>query len=209
MLGVPSSPWTRPEPTTEPCGLSTSTTPTAKSMSGPMMSLTESLSKRWGYIAAIQPTGFAGLALHRCLACPNTTYSTMGCPAHNYKAKFWWQSLRVIKAILHKQVVLFLGDTICLLVQAGATAVVPETLEPSLQLASAVLTQLNIGSDEVAQAITDFRKTHVSELRVSLLLWHDLLYLHSVAVNEHTSGSDWWYACRSLRAQFKIKLAFS
>lgn len=52
------------------------------------------------------------------------------------------------------------------LLQAGATAVVPETLEPSLQLASAVLTQLNMPSEEVAQAIQDFRKTHVSELQV-------------------------------------------
>ena len=31
--------------------------------------------------------------------------------------------------------------------QAGATAVVPETLEPSLQLASAVLSQLNMPQD--------------------------------------------------------------
>ena len=52
--------------------------------------------------------------------------------------------------------------------QAGATAVVPETLEPSLQLAAAVLSQLNLPSDEVAQAIQGFRKNHVAELQASL-----------------------------------------
>lgn len=51
-------------------------------------------------------------------------------------------------------------------VQAGATAVVPETLEPSLQLASAVLSQLNMPQDEVAHAISAFRRNHVSELQV-------------------------------------------
>lgn len=50
--------------------------------------------------------------------------------------------------------------------QAGATAVVPETLEPSLQLASAVLSQLNMPQDEVAHAIQAFRKSHISELQV-------------------------------------------
>lgn len=43
---------------------------------------------------------------------------------------------------------------------------VPETLEPSLQLASAVLSQLNMPSDEVSQAIQNFRKNHVAELQV-------------------------------------------
>ena len=47
---------------------------------------------------------------------------------------------------------------------------VPETLEPSLQLASAVLSQLNMPSDEVAQAIQSFRKNHVAELQASFLL---------------------------------------
>ncbi|KAL0018096.1 hypothetical protein WJX77_002629 [Trebouxia sp. C0004] len=50
--------------------------------------------------------------------------------------------------------------------KAGATAVVPETLEPSLQLASAVLSQLNMPQDEVAHAIQAFRRNHVSELQV-------------------------------------------
>ncbi len=45
---------------------------------------------------------------------------------------------------------------------------VPETLEPSLQLASAVLSQLNMPADEVAQAIQSFRKNHVAELQVTL-----------------------------------------
>lgn len=54
--------------------------------------------------------------------------------------------------------------------QAGATAVVPETLEPSLQLASAVLSQLNMPSDEVAQAVQNFRKNHVAELQVRVAL---------------------------------------
>ncbi len=43
---------------------------------------------------------------------------------------------------------------------------VPETLEPSLQLASAVLSQLNMPQDEVAHAIQAFRRNHVSELQV-------------------------------------------
>lgn len=50
--------------------------------------------------------------------------------------------------------------------QAGATAVVPETLEPSLQLASAVLSQLNMPQEEVAHAIQAFRRSHISELQV-------------------------------------------
>ena len=57
-------------------------------------------------------------------------------------------------------------QSMLLLVQAGATAVVPETLEPSLQLASAVLSQLNMPQDEVAHAIQAFRKNHISELQV-------------------------------------------
>jgi hypothetical protein len=48
--------------------------------------------------------------------------------------------------------------------------VVPETLEPSLQLASAVLSQLNMPQDEVAHAIQAFRRNHVSELQVKHIL---------------------------------------
>ena len=43
---------------------------------------------------------------------------------------------------------------------------VPETLEPSLQLASAVLSELKMPQEEVAQAIQTFRKTHISDLQV-------------------------------------------
>lgn len=50
--------------------------------------------------------------------------------------------------------------------QAGATAVVPETLEPSLQLASAVLAQLRLPPDEVSEAVSNFRRTHLAELQV-------------------------------------------
>ncbi|BDA44544.1 probable glutathione-regulated potassium-efflux system protein KefB at C-terminar half [Coccomyxa sp. Obi] len=49
--------------------------------------------------------------------------------------------------------------------KAGATAVVPETLEPSLQLASAVLSQLNMPPDDVQEAIQEFRRTHIGELQ--------------------------------------------
>ena len=43
---------------------------------------------------------------------------------------------------------------------------VPETLEPSLKLASAVLSELKMPQEEVAQAIQTFRKTHISDLQV-------------------------------------------
>ena len=43
---------------------------------------------------------------------------------------------------------------------------VPETLEPSLQLASAVLSTLNMDQAEVANAISAFRKSHIAELQV-------------------------------------------
>jgi len=48
--------------------------------------------------------------------------------------------------------------------KVGATAVVPETLEPSLQLAAAALMQLGLSSEEVAATIDSFRSNHVSEL---------------------------------------------
>jgi len=53
-----------------------------------------------------------------------------------------------------------------MLERAGATAVVPEVLEPSLQLAAAVLSELNVPEDEVADTIRTFRKTHLSELQM-------------------------------------------
>ena len=49
--------------------------------------------------------------------------------------------------------------------RAGATAVVPETLEPSLQLASAVLAELKLPPEEVAAAVSAFRRTHLAELQ--------------------------------------------
>lgn len=52
-----------------------------------------------------------------------------------------------------------------LLEKAGATAVVPEILEPSLQLASAVLSELNLPADDVATALESFRRKHVQELK--------------------------------------------
>ncbi|XP_057496279.1 K(+) efflux antiporter 2, chloroplastic-like [Actinidia eriantha] len=48
--------------------------------------------------------------------------------------------------------------------KAGATAVVPETLEPSLQLAAAVLAQAKLPMSEIASAINEFRSRHLSEL---------------------------------------------
>ena len=49
--------------------------------------------------------------------------------------------------------------------KAGATACVPETLEPSLQLAAAVLAQLELPPDEVVTAIDSFRRRNISELK--------------------------------------------
>lgn len=49
--------------------------------------------------------------------------------------------------------------------KAGATAVVPETLEPSLQLAAAVLAQAKLPASEIAATVDEFRSRHLSELR--------------------------------------------
>uniref|UniRef100_A0A0E0KWZ7 DNA mismatch repair protein MSH3 n=1 Tax=Oryza punctata TaxID=4537 RepID=A0A0E0KWZ7_ORYPU len=48
--------------------------------------------------------------------------------------------------------------------KAGATAVVPETLEPSLQLAAAVLAQAKLPMSEIAATVNEFRNRHLSEL---------------------------------------------
>ncbi|KAF7844630.1 K(+) efflux antiporter 2, chloroplastic-like [Senna tora] len=48
--------------------------------------------------------------------------------------------------------------------KAGATAVVPETLEPSLQLAAAVLAQAKLPTSEIASTINEFRSRHLAEL---------------------------------------------
>ena len=78
--------------------------------------------------------------------------------------------------------------------QAGATAVVPETLEPSLQLASAVLSQLNMPPDDVQEAIQEFRRAHMGELQVS----HAAVALQSASLGDiehwqkfHTCTSTW------------------
>ena len=56
---------------------------------------------------------------------------------------------------------------------------VPETLEPSLQLASAVLSQLNMPPDDVQEAIQEFRRAHMGELQV----WnHSILSACDVAL---------------------------
>ncbi|CAK8542315.1 unnamed protein product [Lathyrus sativus] len=48
--------------------------------------------------------------------------------------------------------------------KAGATAVVPETLEPSLQLAAAVLAQAKLPASEISATINEFRCRHLAEL---------------------------------------------
>ncbi|GMH32902.1 hypothetical protein BSKO_00736 [Bryopsis sp. KO-2023] len=50
--------------------------------------------------------------------------------------------------------------------KAGATVVIPETLEPSLQLAANILLQVKTPSDEIAGIIEDFREDHVAELQI-------------------------------------------
>eukprot|EP00252_Welwitschia_mirabilis_P000670 TRINITY_DN10645_c0_g1_i1.p1 TRINITY_DN10645_c0_g1~~TRINITY_DN10645_c0_g1_i1.p1 ORF type:complete len:1299 (-),score=306.34 TRINITY_DN10645_c0_g1_i1:215-4111(-) len=48
--------------------------------------------------------------------------------------------------------------------KAGATAVVPETLEPSLQLAAALLAEIKLPTSQIAETINEFRSRHLSEL---------------------------------------------
>lgn len=43
-------------------------------------------------------------------------------------------------------------------------AVVPEILEPSLQLAAAVLSSLNLKSEEISEVIDAFRRSHMADL---------------------------------------------
>jgi voltage-gated potassium channel Kch len=49
--------------------------------------------------------------------------------------------------------------------KAGATVVVPETLEPSMQLAANVLTQFNLPPEEINTHLDNFRKKHLRELQ--------------------------------------------
>ncbi|GMQ02131.1 hypothetical protein CsSME_00048502 [Camellia sinensis var. sinensis] len=51
-----------------------------------------------------------------------------------------------------------------ILEKAEATTVVPETLEPSLQLAAAVLAQAKLPMSEIKAIINKFRSHHLSEL---------------------------------------------
>ncbi|CAD7704749.1 unnamed protein product [Ostreobium quekettii] len=50
------------------------------------------------------------------------------------------------------------------LAKAGASVVVPETLEPSLQLAASVLSQTEVSTEEVGVIIDSYRRTHFAEL---------------------------------------------
>jgi hypothetical protein len=87
----------------------------------------------------------------------------------------------------------------CARAQAGATAVVPETLEPGLQLASAVLSQLNMPPDDVQEAIQSFRRNHLMELqarRPAAAVWRPALpsagaprVLHAVAWAQARGGA--------------------
>ena len=49
--------------------------------------------------------------------------------------------------------------------KAGASACIPETLEPSLQLATAVLSQLKVAPDAVAAAIDSFRRRNAEAIK--------------------------------------------
>ncbi|KAL8208049.1 hypothetical protein R6Q57_007461 [Mikania cordata] len=75
--------------------------------------------------------------------------------------------------------------------KAGATAVVPETLEPSLQLASAVLAQAKLPMSEIAAAINEFRSRHLSELtELSETSGSSLGYGFSRIMSKPKSSSD-------------------
>eukprot|EP00210_Caulerpa_lentillifera_P005216 g4983.t1 len=48
--------------------------------------------------------------------------------------------------------------------RAGAAVVVPETLEPSLQLAASVLAQVRVPEEEIGNILDEFRRDHFAEL---------------------------------------------
>jgi voltage-gated potassium channel Kch len=52
--------------------------------------------------------------------------------------------------------------------KAGATAVVPETLEPSLQLAAAVMQEMNFPMADVEGIIGEYRRSHIKVRKHSL-----------------------------------------
>jgi len=70
---------------------------------------------------------------------------------------------------------------------AGATAVVPETLEPSLQLASAVFSELDYPKDEVASVVDRYRRAHIAEL-TELSMMHNTTL--GYGYDKKSSGKD-------------------
>ena len=77
-------------------------------------------------------------------------------------------TLDIRKAFPHVEVCVRLRDDRYAkkLIAAGAEVIIPETLEPSLQLASSVLLGLGISAEETKQVIDDFRKTLSSNPRL-------------------------------------------
>lgn len=90
---------------------------------------------------------------------------------------------------------------------------VPETLEPSLQLASAVLSQLNMPPDDVQEAIQEFRRAHMGELQVGASVQNyigmgcrnsagELMFRNPAALSLHCVVNGAWEPCRGvLRAE--------
>jgi len=50
--------------------------------------------------------------------------------------------------------------------RAGARAVVPETLEPSLQLGAAILGEMEMSNEDISIAVDTFRRSHMGELQM-------------------------------------------
>jgi voltage-gated potassium channel Kch len=50
--------------------------------------------------------------------------------------------------------------------KAGAKAVVPETLEPSLQLGAAVLNEMEMSNEDISIAVDNFRRNHMGDLQM-------------------------------------------
>jgi voltage-gated potassium channel Kch len=65
--------------------------------------------------------------------------------------------------------------------KAGATVVVPEILEPSMQLAASVLSQFKLPPEEINTHLNNFRKKHLSELQALAALSGE----HSSAACSH------------------------
>ncbi|GLJ42693.1 hypothetical protein SUGI_0885150 [Cryptomeria japonica] len=69
--------------------------------------------------------------------------------------------------------------------KAGATAVIPETLEPSLQLAAALLAQAKLPASEIAQSINEFRSRHLSELTEQVFVQILDCYMQKLSKLDH------------------------